>query len=131
MLIVSLPVSALKVAGPSLSCASASRIYHEYKVSYDYLIRDIHVWKPYITGWVLGGLGGVFGFVGGSVQSKEFINIGMGLSIGRDIAWGVATIWSVVYAIRKRSNVKERTSKVSLIPLSGTNSEGVAIIIRF
>jgi hypothetical protein len=66
-----------------------------------------------------------------NIISREIITIGTILGAGRDMAWGVATVWSVIYAVRKRIDVKERNSKVRLIPFRKGINDGIAVRIRF
>jgi hypothetical protein len=112
-----LPVSVLKIVGASMACAGASRAYGAYHDGIDPSTADIHVWKPYVIGWVLGAVGTVTGFIGGLGNSPSMETIGSVFSLGRDLSWSVAAVWSVVYAGKIHHQTAEKR-RVLLIPYS-------------
>ena len=108
VLVADVPIGVLRTIGPTIACAGASRAYGAYRDGVDHSIPDILVWKPYIAGWVLGAIGGVCSTLGGLSQSKEVTTVGAVLSLGQEITWGWATIWSLVYSSKKMSMMHDK-----------------------
>jgi hypothetical protein len=130
LVVLSVPVSALKVAGASVACAGASNVY-EYRVAVSPTVSDIHVWKPYAIGWGLTAGGTILNMFASLSGSAPCLLAGSMFLYGRDIAWGVASIWSLIYATRHRLEEPPRDDTgIEVVPL-GTRNGGSGVALRW
>ena len=132
VLLASVPVSALKLAGPLVANAGASTSYETYRDGIDNTIPDIRVWKPYQAGWVFHVVGGLIGFVGGLAgeEGKGATYVGTATSAVGDVLWGVSCISSVVYSGRRKRQAEEKLG-LSLRPGFTKKSAGVVFSGKF
>jgi hypothetical protein len=127
--LLTMPATAVKVAGVTAGCAGASRVNTAYVRLVDSEEPGVHVWKPYAVGWFLGGASTVFGYVGARRERRDLVGVGTGLGIARDLAWMIAATASVGYSASRRA-MAERA--LSLSPLSGPNgTNGVELTLIF
>lgn len=125
LLFVSAPAGAMKIIGPTLACVGATKAYIGYRDGINSDATKIHVWRPYIAGWVLESGSSLLGVVGSLSKTNDFANVALALEIGGDIMWGWATIWSLVYTGNKKTEVNNQ--KVSV----GIYGNGLALNYRF
>jgi len=110
VLIASVPVSALKLAGPLVANAGASTSYETYRDGIDNTIPDIRVWKPYQAGWVFRVVGGFIGFMGGLAgeEGKSATTFGTAIAAVGDVLWGVSCVSSIVYSSKRKGQAEDR-----------------------
>jgi hypothetical protein len=130
VLVADVPVGILRTIGPTIACAGASRAYGAYRDGIDHGIPDILVWKPYIAGWVLGAIGGLCSTLGGLAESKDVATVGSYLSLGQEITWGWATVWSLVYASTKKKQASDK-GFVIFPTTSHHGSSGFSMILDY
>ncbi|MBN1308126.1 MAG: hypothetical protein JXA18_09430 [Chitinispirillaceae bacterium] len=121
LLLASLPVGMLQISGASVACAGASRLKGTYTELVDPKIDEIHVWIPYIIGWVGRGFGSTLGFIAGFSNSSELSTVASYLSLASEIAWTTSTIMSLVYSSKwRREAVNRLTIAPGYSPKNGT-----------
>lgn len=132
LLMLSMPVSIMRIAGAPTACAGASNVY-EYRHAVDPQISDIQVWKPYAIGWGLTAASTVFTLLGTVGQSYECLMTGAVFAYARDVAWGVASVWSLVYALRGRDEARAESDKtMGIAPIrTQRGADGVALVVLF
>lgn len=132
LLAASIPIGALEISGPLLACTGAAKSTKAMRLSGLTKARSTHAWKPYIIGWVLGGVGTIFGFVGGLAGDMDIVDVGTGFSAAQHVAWSVATIWSLVESVKNYKTATSTGVNVSLIPYgSVSGGGGFAVNINF
>lgn len=132
VLLASVPVSALKLAGPLVANAGASTSYETYRDGVDNSIPDIRVWKPYQVGWVFRVVGGLISFVGGLAgeDGKGATYVGTATTAVGDVLWGASCISSIAYSSKRKRQAEEKLG-LSVRPFFTKESGGLVISGEF
>ena len=124
LLAASVPIAALEISGPLLACIGATKSTKALRLTGLTKSRTTHAWKPYIIGWVFGGVGGIMGFIGGLSKDQKIVNAGTGFGVCQDVAWGVATIWALIESAKNYKSASSIISNISIIPYCSVNGTG-------
>ncbi len=132
VLMLSVPVSAMRIASVPTACAGASNVY-EYRRSVDPAVPDIHVWKPYAVGWGLTAVSTLFELLGSLSANNECLTTALVFAYARDVVWGVAGVWSLVYALRgKHEPAAKSNGTIGLAPIrTPRGGGGIALVASF
>jgi hypothetical protein len=134
VLLATIPIGALEISGPLIACIGAHKSRRAQRLTGLTKSRKTNVWKPYIIGWILAGVGAGIGAIGGLAEDERIENVGTGFGIGSEVAWSVATIWALVETSKTYKSVSSESSSVSIVPYyskSGNGTGGIALNVSF
>ena len=106
--LLGLPFSAMRIAGVTVACINATKSNASTKrmLAKRNLVNP--VWAPYISGWALGAIGGMAGFVSGVTQSRGPLKFARVMSVCQSTLWGVSGILSITTCARNKSMLESK-----------------------